>query len=89
MRSGPYRVLRHPIYTAMIGMFVGSAIAIGEWHSLLGVALIIIAYVRKIPMEERRCRCVRPGVRRVSQIELGAGPGRLLRGSSRIYGKSS
>jgi protein-S-isoprenylcysteine O-methyltransferase Ste14 len=53
VRSGPYRKLRHPIYTAMIGMFVGSAIAIGEWHSVLGVALIVIAYARKIPLEEQ------------------------------------
>jgi protein-S-isoprenylcysteine O-methyltransferase Ste14 len=58
VRSGPYRVLRHPIYTAMIGMFVGSAIAIGEWHSLIGALLIMIAYARKIPMEEQSLRGV-------------------------------
>jgi protein-S-isoprenylcysteine O-methyltransferase Ste14 len=56
VRSGPYRTIRHPIYTAMIGMFVGSAIAIGEWHSVLGVALIVIAYARKIPLEEQSLR---------------------------------
>jgi protein-S-isoprenylcysteine O-methyltransferase Ste14 len=58
VRTGPYRRLRHPIYTAMIGMFVGSALAIGEWHSLLGVALIAVAYARKIPLEERSLRTV-------------------------------
>jgi protein-S-isoprenylcysteine O-methyltransferase Ste14 len=56
--SGPYRVLRHPIYVAMIGMFVGSAIAIGKWHALMGVALIIVAYGRKIPLEEQSLRGV-------------------------------
>jgi protein-S-isoprenylcysteine O-methyltransferase Ste14 len=56
VRSGPYRTIRHPIYTAMIGMYVGSAIAIGEWHSVLGVALIVIAYARKIPLEEQSLR---------------------------------
>jgi protein-S-isoprenylcysteine O-methyltransferase Ste14 len=56
VRSGPYRTLRHPIYTAMIGMFVGSAIAIGEWHSVLGALLIVIAYARKIPLEEATLR---------------------------------
>jgi protein-S-isoprenylcysteine O-methyltransferase Ste14 len=56
--SGPYRVLRHPIYVAMIGMFVGSAIAIGKWHALIGVALIIAAYARKIPLEEQSLRRV-------------------------------
>jgi len=58
VRSGPYRVIRHPIYTAMIGMFVGSAVAIGEWHSLIGVALIVLAYARKIPLEEESLRGV-------------------------------
>src|SRR5262249_39684124 len=56
VRSGPYRVLRHPIYSAMIAMFVGSALAIGEWHSLIGLVLIMIAYARKIPLEERSLR---------------------------------
>ena len=56
VRSGPYRMLRHPIYSAMIGMFVGSALAIGEWHSLVGFVLITIAYARKIPLEEQSLR---------------------------------
>jgi len=52
VRSGPYRVLRHPIYTAMIGMFIGSAIISGEVHALIGVLLVTYAYRRKIRMEE-------------------------------------
>jgi len=53
VRTGPYGMLRHPIYSAMIGMFVGSALAIGEWHSVVGFVLITVAYARKIPLEER------------------------------------
>lgn len=30
IRSGPYRVIRHPIYTAMLGMFVGTALVSGQ-----------------------------------------------------------
>ena len=56
--TGPYRVLRHPIYVAMIGMFAGSAIAIGKWHAVVGVALIVLAYARKIPSEEQSLRGV-------------------------------
>ncbi len=52
VRSGPYRMLRHPIYTAMLGMFVGSAIVSGEVHALIGLLLISYAYWRKIRMEE-------------------------------------
>lgn len=52
IRSGPYRVLRHPIYTAMLGMFVGTAIASGQYHALVGIALLISAYLRKTRLEE-------------------------------------
>lgn len=50
--TGPYRFLRHPIYTAMLGMFLGTAIASGQYHALLGFGLLIIAYLRKTRLEE-------------------------------------
>jgi len=56
VRSGPYRVLRHPIYTAMLGMFSGTALVSGEVHALVAVALIGAAYWRKILLEERNLR---------------------------------
>ncbi len=56
MRSGPYRILRHPIYTAMIGMAAGTAIVSGTLHALLGMTLMIVAYARKIRMEESTLR---------------------------------
>jgi protein-S-isoprenylcysteine O-methyltransferase Ste14 len=56
IRSGPYRWVRHPIYTAMLGMFAGTAIVSSTWHALLGVAVICAAYARKIPLEERTLR---------------------------------
>ena len=53
VRSGPYKLVRHPIYTAMLGMHTGIAIASGEWHALVGFAMLAIAYVRKIHLEEQ------------------------------------
>ena len=53
VRSGPYRVVRHPIYSAMLGMFVGTALVAGELHALIAVAIIGIAYWRKIKLEEQ------------------------------------
>jgi protein-S-isoprenylcysteine O-methyltransferase Ste14 len=52
IRSGPYRWIRHPIYTAMLGMFMGTAIASSQYHALLGVAILFIAYIRKTRLEE-------------------------------------
>jgi protein-S-isoprenylcysteine O-methyltransferase Ste14 len=53
IRSGPYRLVRHPIYTAMIGMSIGTALVSGDAHAFLGAGLMIGAYVRKIRLEER------------------------------------
>lgn len=52
VRSGPYRFVRHPIYTALLGMYAGSAMVSGEWHALVGLALAAFAYFRKFRMEE-------------------------------------
>jgi protein-S-isoprenylcysteine O-methyltransferase Ste14 len=56
VRSGPYRLVRHPIYTAMFGMFVGTVIVSGEVHALLALLVIGGAYWRKIRLEERTLR---------------------------------
>jgi protein-S-isoprenylcysteine O-methyltransferase Ste14 len=53
VRSGPYRRVRHPIYSAMLAMYLGPAMVSGEWHGLVAVAIVALAYVRKIRLEER------------------------------------
>jgi isoprenylcysteine carboxyl methyltransferase (ICMT) family protein YpbQ len=58
IRTGPYRLVRHPIYTAMFGMFLGTAIVGGELHGLLALLICTIAYWRKTRMEERGLRDV-------------------------------
>jgi protein-S-isoprenylcysteine O-methyltransferase Ste14 len=52
IRSGPYRHLRHPIYTGLLLMYIGPAIVSGERHALIGVVMAAFAYWRKIRLEE-------------------------------------
>ena len=52
IRTGPYRILRHPIYSALLGVYAGTALVSGEIRGLIGVALVCLAYWRKIRMEE-------------------------------------
>jgi protein-S-isoprenylcysteine O-methyltransferase Ste14 len=52
IRSGPYRTVRHPIYSALLAMYAGTAIVSGQAHALAGLLLAILAYLRKTRMEE-------------------------------------
>jgi protein-S-isoprenylcysteine O-methyltransferase Ste14 len=54
IRTGPYRHVRHPIYTGILFAFLGTAIAIGEWRSLIAVGVAVLSFVRKSWVEEQR-----------------------------------
>jgi protein-S-isoprenylcysteine O-methyltransferase Ste14 len=53
VRTGPYRFTRHPIYVAMLGIFVGAAIVSGQYSGLVAVVMLALLYVRKIRLEEQ------------------------------------
>ncbi len=54
--SGPYALVRHPIYTGLLAAYLGAAIALGQWRGLLGVAIVYLALLRKYRLEERWMR---------------------------------
>ncbi len=51
--NGPYRHLRHPIYTGILLACAGSALTLAEWRGLLAVLLIAMALIFKLRREER------------------------------------
>jgi protein-S-isoprenylcysteine O-methyltransferase Ste14 len=51
--TGPYKYVRHPIYTGLLVATVGTALAIGRWQGLAGVAIILFAHILKARKEER------------------------------------
>lgn len=54
VRSGPYRVIRHPSYSGLLLAFAGLGVAFGSWPSLAAVTLPITAAVLyRISVEER------------------------------------
>ena len=53
VRSGPYRYVRHPIYTGLLAAFAGSALARGELRGIVAVAIAFAALWRKLKLEER------------------------------------
>jgi protein-S-isoprenylcysteine O-methyltransferase Ste14 len=52
IRSGPYALVRHPIYTGLLLAILGTAIAIGEWRGLIAFVLITAGFVLKLRIEE-------------------------------------
>jgi protein-S-isoprenylcysteine O-methyltransferase Ste14 len=60
VRTGPYRRVRHPIYTGMLVGFLGTAVAIGEWRGVVAVALAVAAFAWKSRLEEGRMRATFP-----------------------------
>ncbi len=53
VRSGPYRYLRHPIYSGVLLGILGSAIAIGEGRGIAALAMLGVNYFAKARREER------------------------------------
>jgi protein-S-isoprenylcysteine O-methyltransferase Ste14 len=56
VRSGPYRRIRHPIYTGAILMYIGPALVSGRLQGPIALALVAIAYARKVGQEETALR---------------------------------
>ncbi|HEX4454449.1 MAG TPA: isoprenylcysteine carboxylmethyltransferase family protein [Kofleriaceae bacterium] len=52
IRAGAYRFVRHPIYTGMLTMFLGSAIEDGQLRGALAFALTLVAFLIKSRREE-------------------------------------
>ncbi|HEY4212912.1 MAG TPA: isoprenylcysteine carboxylmethyltransferase family protein [Steroidobacteraceae bacterium] len=51
--SGPYSLVRHPIYTGLLLALLGEALARGRLQGFIGVALACITLWRKLRIEER------------------------------------
>jgi protein-S-isoprenylcysteine O-methyltransferase Ste14 len=54
--TGPYAIVRHPIYSGLMLAFVGSAVARGEWRGVLAVLIALAALWRKLRLEEQWMR---------------------------------
>jgi len=55
-RTGPYRRVRHPIYSGVLLALLGTALAIGEPRGFVATALILCGFLVKLSSEEARMR---------------------------------
>jgi protein-S-isoprenylcysteine O-methyltransferase Ste14 len=54
IRSGPYRLVRHPIYTAILGMILAAALTWSNWLGfIVSIVLFSVGTIIRIRSEER------------------------------------
>ena len=56
VRTGPYRWVRHPIYTGLLLALLGTTVEVDRWSMLGAMLLVAVAFLRKIRVEERFLR---------------------------------
>jgi protein-S-isoprenylcysteine O-methyltransferase Ste14 len=59
--TGPYRFVRHPMYSAFLVLVVGTALLLGSWYGLLLGFVLWGLVARRAVLEERALREELPG----------------------------
>ena len=52
IERGPYRYVRHPIYTGILLALLGTVVLLGEWRALVGFVIMFVSFWRKLRLEE-------------------------------------
>lgn len=50
--SGPYRWVRHPIYSGLLLLFCGNGLVVGDYRAFLAVAIVLASFIHKLRKEE-------------------------------------
>ncbi|SRX53847.1 isoprenylcysteine carboxylmethyltransferase family protein [Aequorivita sp. CIP111184] len=53
IKKGPYKIIRHPIYTAILLLFLGNVIIVGDYRGILAILIVFISLWRKLKLEEQ------------------------------------
>jgi protein-S-isoprenylcysteine O-methyltransferase Ste14 len=56
IERGPYRLVRHPIYTGLLAMFLATAIAYGHLGGIVAVLFTFVSFWIKLGEEEKLMR---------------------------------
>lgn len=59
--SGPYALVRHPMYAGALAMFAGMPLALGSWWGLAGMAPVVAGLAARLLDEEKHLSRDLPG----------------------------
>lgn len=59
--TGPYALVRHPMYASALFLFIGTPLLLGSWRGLALSAILILAVAWRAVHEERTLRQELPG----------------------------
>ena len=65
--TGPYRIVRHPMYTGVILVFLCTPLALGSLWSYIPASLIIILFFVRTAFEDKTLQQELPGYQEYSQ----------------------
>lgn len=53
IQHGIYKIIRHPIYTGLLLLFIGNAIIVGDYRAIIAVLIVFISLWIKLKKEEK------------------------------------
>lgn len=53
IQNGLYKIVRHPIYTGLLLLFIGNTLIVGDYRGIVAVLLIFISFWYKLHKEEK------------------------------------
>jgi protein-S-isoprenylcysteine O-methyltransferase Ste14 len=59
--TGPYRYVRHPMYTGIILMFLCFPLSLGSWYTYIPAALIVFLFILRTALEDKTLKAELPG----------------------------
>jgi protein-S-isoprenylcysteine O-methyltransferase Ste14 len=54
--TGPYRIVRHPLYTGALVFIAGTSLLLGSWWGLIAVPVLAVVLALRIRIEEKALR---------------------------------
>jgi protein-S-isoprenylcysteine O-methyltransferase Ste14 len=59
--TGPYHIVRHPMYSAILVFVAGTSLLLGSWYGVLSELILLILLAKRAMLEESALRAELPG----------------------------